>query len=66
MHRTILAFAGSLLLALAFALPVAASEAEMCVSGADFGAMHAEHARDGMLGAAMHPGMHAGFSICIP
>jgi hypothetical protein len=38
----------------------------MCASGAAFGAMHAQHARDGMLGGAMNPGMHRGFSVCLP
>ena len=66
MRRTVVALAGALLLALAATLPAAASEAEMCVSGAAFGAMHAEHARDGMLGSRMNPGMHQGFSVCMP
>jgi hypothetical protein len=63
MRRTLLALTAGLLLALAAVMPAAA--AEMCDSGRDFGAMHAEHAQAGMLGAGMNPGMHRGFSVCV-
>jgi hypothetical protein len=66
MRRSILAIAAGLLLAVVAALPAAATEAEMCASGRDFGAMHAEHARAGMLGQEMNPGIHQGFSVCLP
>lgn len=66
MRRSIIALATGLLLALAAALPAAASESEMCATGADFGAMHAMHAQDRALGQVMNPGMHAGYSVCLP
>jgi hypothetical protein len=66
MRRPLLSLAFAALLALATAVPALASEKEMCMSGAAFGAMHAEHARAGMLDGAMNPGMHQGFSVCLP
>jgi hypothetical protein len=66
MRRSILALATGLLLAIAAAVPAAASETEMCASGADFGTMHATHAQDGALDGAMNPGMHMGFAVCLP
>ncbi len=66
MRRSLLGLAMAALLVLAISVPALASEKEMCMSGAAFGAMHAEHARAGMLNGAMSPGMHQGFSVCLP
>jgi hypothetical protein len=66
MRRPLISLVLGAVLALAAAVPAFASEQEMCASGAAFGAMHAEHARAGMLNGAMNPGMHRGFSVCLP
>ena len=64
MRRSFVALAAGLLLALAAALPAAASD--MCESGRAYGSMHISmEAREGMLGKALHPGMHRGFAVCI-
>ena len=64
MRRSLLAITSGMLLALAMALPAAASD--MCASGRDFGSMHVrKEARSGMLGPDVHPGMHRGFSACV-
>ncbi len=46
----------------------ASAEGEMCPcgSGRDFGQHHAQMAQEGMLGKDMNPGMHQGFSACLP
>jgi hypothetical protein len=46
----------------------ASAEGEMCPcgSGREFGQHHAQMAQNGMLGKDMHPGMHQGFSACLP
>lgn len=61
MTRTIVAFVLVAVLMLALAAPA------LAVTGAGgagqvFGQMHAEHARDGVLGQEMNPGNHQGFS----
>jgi hypothetical protein len=66
MRRSILSLVLGAMLMLVAAAPALASEEEMCSSGAAFGAMHAQHARDGMLNGAMNPGMHLGDSVCLP
>lgn len=43
-----------------------AHDGEHCASGAAFGQHHAEMAQAGMLGAEMNPGMHQGYSTCLP
>ena len=64
MRRSLLALSAGLLLALAAALPVAASS--MCDSGREYGSMHISvEARNGVLGPTVHPGMHRGFSGCV-
>ena len=64
MRRSLISVTAGLLLALAAALPAAASD--MCASGRDFGAHHSAMARNGELGQGMNPGMHRGFSVCLP
>jgi hypothetical protein len=64
MRRSLLALTAGLLLALAAALPAAA--ADMCDSGRAYGSMHISmEAKAGVLGQAVHPGMHRGFSVCV-
>ena len=64
MRRSLLALPAAILLALAVALPAAASG--MCESSRAYGSMHISvEARDGVLGPTMHPGMHRGFSGCV-
>lgn len=65
MRRLLIALASAAVLAAAIAFPVAASD-EMCASGRAFGEMHAMEAGEGMLGGAAYPGMHRGFSACLP
>lgn len=49
--------------ALTIVLTMAAASPALAATGADFGAHHAEHARDmGGFSAEMNPGMHQGFS----
>jgi hypothetical protein len=64
MRRSLISITAGLLLALAAALPAAASD--MCASGRDFGAHHSAMAQNGELGRDMNPGMHRGFSVCFP
>jgi hypothetical protein len=46
--------------------PAFAEEHPHCESGAVFGQHHAEMAQAGELGADMNPGMHQGYSACLP
>jgi hypothetical protein len=64
MRRSLIAISAGLLLVLAAALPAAASD--MCDSGREFGAHHSAMAQSGELGQDMNPGMHRGFSVCLP
>lgn len=65
MRRSMIALMTGLLLSLAAVLPAAASE--MCESGRAYGSMHISvEARGGDLGPTRHPGMHQGFSVCVP
>jgi hypothetical protein len=65
MRRIVVSFAAGLLLILAVAVPsVAAAE---CGSGQMFAREHVVlAARAGMLGGDMNPGMHHGYSTCVP
>jgi hypothetical protein len=66
MRRPVLSLVLGALLVLVAAIPALAADQDMCASGSAFGAMHAEHARAGMLDGSMNPGMHQGYSVCLP
>jgi hypothetical protein len=55
------------LLSMLVVSPAWASDGEPhCESGKIFGQHHAEMAQAGLLGEDMNPGMHQGFSSCLP
>jgi hypothetical protein len=54
-----------LLVVLALAVPAFAQE-EHCASGEDFGLHHADMAQESMLSGEHNPGMHEGYSHCLP
>ncbi len=65
MKRIVLIGLLVLVLALVVAVPAFAQE-DHCASGRAFGQHHAEMAQMGMLGKDMNPGMHQGYSTCLP
>lgn len=68
MKIRILLAAVIVLVSLFAASPALAHEGDPahCESGAIFGAHHADMAQQGMLNGAMNPGMHLGYSTCLP
>jgi hypothetical protein len=59
-----------LILMMTFAATISAHEGEThgChwSSGSEFGKHHGEMAQAGMLGVDNNPGVHQGYSICVP
>jgi hypothetical protein len=59
-----------LILMLTFAATISAQDGEThgCHwnSGSEFGQHHAAMAQEGMLGANNNPGVHYGYSVCVP
>lgn len=65
MKKLIPAFMLALMLSL-WGVGSALAEEDHCASGKAFGQHHAEMAQDGLLNGEMNPGMHEGFSTCLP